>query len=138
MSMGGGMHPGPEGHLGAIGQHGGIDMHGGPGGIHERGGGGGGQSVKKGIQTSPDGTVKNIPPSMVTDQFGMIGLLTFIRAAETDPNLVSLALGADLTTLGLNLNSEVILALTVISMSASIPVSNINIEYFSLKDAMEK
>ena len=66
-----------------------------------------GQPVKKGIQTSPDGTVKNIPPSMVTDQFGMIGLLTFIRAAETDPNLVSLALGADLTTLGLNLNSEV-------------------------------
>ena len=51
--------------------------------------------------------MKNIPPSMVTDQFGMIGLLTFIRAAETDPNLVSLALGADLTTLGLNLNSEV-------------------------------
>ena len=44
---------------------------------------------------------------MVVDQFGMIGLLTFIRAAETDPNLVSLALGADLTTLGLNLNSEV-------------------------------
>merc|ERR1711915_1154581 len=46
---------------------------------------------------------------MVVDQFGMIGLLTFIRAAETDPNLVSLALGADLTTLGLNLNSEVTL-----------------------------
>ena len=49
----------------------------------------------------------NIPANMVVDQFGMIGLLTFIRAAETDPNLVSLALGADLTTLGLNLNSEV-------------------------------
>ena len=64
------------------------------------------QQQKKGIQTSPDGMVKNIPPTMVTDQFGMIGLLTFIRAAETDPNLVSLALGADLTTLGLNLNSE--------------------------------
>ena len=42
---------------------------------------------------------------MVIDQFGMVGLLTFIRAAETDPNLVSLALGSDLTTLGLNLNS---------------------------------
>lgn len=42
---------------------------------------------------------------MVKDQFGMVGLLTFIRAAETDPNLVSLALGQDLTTLGLNLNS---------------------------------
>jgi len=62
---------------------------------------------KRGIQTSPDGRVTNIPQSMVTDQFGMIGLLTFIRAAETDPNLVSLALGADLTTLGLNLNSEI-------------------------------
>merc|ERR1719190_600 len=63
--------------------------------------------ARKGIQTSPSGLVTNIPTSMVTDQFGMIGLLTFIRAAETDPNLVSLALGADLTTLGLNLNSEV-------------------------------
>jgi len=63
--------------------------------------------ARKGIQTSPDGLVTNIPANMVVDQFGMIGLLTFIRAAETDPNLVSLALGADLTTLGLNLNSEV-------------------------------
>jgi len=65
------------------------------------------QHSRKGIQTSPDGLVTNIPANMVVDQFGMIGLLTFIRAAETDPNLVSLALGADLTTLGLNLNSEV-------------------------------
>merc|ERR1712241_1255134 len=63
--------------------------------------------ARKGIQTSPNGLVTNIPANMVVDQFGMIGLLTFIRAAETDPNLVSLALGADLTTLGLNLNSEV-------------------------------
>ncbi|XP_060534535.1 CCR4-NOT transcription complex subunit 2 [Cylas formicarius] len=60
---------------------------------------------KQGIQTSPDGRVTNIPASMVSDQFGIVGLLTFIRAAETDPNLVSLALGQDLTTLGLNLNS---------------------------------
>jgi len=65
--------------------------------------------ARKGIQTSQEGMVTNIPPNMVVDQFGMIGLLTFIRAAETDPNLVSLALGADLTTLGLNLNSEVTL-----------------------------
>lgn len=42
---------------------------------------------------------------MVADQFGMAGLLTFIRVAESDSNLVSLALGSDLTTLGLNLNS---------------------------------
>jgi len=60
---------------------------------------------RRGIQTSPDGKVSNIPVSMVKDQFGMVGLLTFIRAAETDPNLVSLALGSDLTALGLNLNS---------------------------------
>ena len=51
------------------------------------------------------GTISNIPPGMVGDQFGMVGLLTFIRAAETDPNLVALAPGIDLTTLGLNLNS---------------------------------
>lgn len=51
------------------------------------------------------GKVTNIPASMVKDQFGIVGLLTFIRAAETDPNLVSLALGQDLTALGLNLNS---------------------------------
>uniref|UniRef100_A0A8C6WRP1 CCR4-NOT transcription complex subunit 2 n=1 Tax=Neogobius melanostomus TaxID=47308 RepID=A0A8C6WRP1_9GOBI len=60
---------------------------------------------KKGIQVLPDGRVTNIPAGMVTDQFGMIGLLTFIRAAETDPGMVHLALGSDLTTLGLNLNS---------------------------------
>ncbi len=39
------------------------------------------------------GVITNIPVGMVTDQFGMIGLLTFIRAAETEPNLVTLALG---------------------------------------------
>lgn len=62
--------------------------------------------MKRGIQTNKDGRVTNIPANMVMDQFGMVGLLAFIRAAETDPNLVSLALGTDLTTLGLNLNSS--------------------------------
>merc|ERR1719410_2197072 len=38
------------------------------------------QQSRKGIQTSPDGLVTNIPANMVVDQFGMIGLLTFIRA----------------------------------------------------------
>lgn len=50
--------------------------------------------------------VTNIPASMVNNQFGMVGLLTFIRAAESNPNLVSLAMGQDLTGLGLNLNSQ--------------------------------
>lgn len=60
---------------------------------------------RKLICSSCPGRVTNIPQGMVTDQFGMIGLLTFIRAAETDPGMVHLALGSDLTTLGLNLNS---------------------------------
>lgn len=63
------------------------------------------EKAKRGVQTSPTGLVTNIPPTMVNNQFGMIGLLTFIRAAESDPNLVSLAMGQDLTALGLNLNS---------------------------------
>ncbi|XP_053201025.1 CCR4-NOT transcription complex subunit 2-like isoform X2 [Panonychus citri] len=63
------------------------------------------KNLKRGIQTSKDGRVTNIPAGMVTDQFGMVGLLTFIRAAESDPNLVSLALGIDLATLKLDLNS---------------------------------
>lgn len=58
------------------------------------------------------GKVTNIPPSMVPNQYGIIGLLTFIRAAESEPELVSLALGQDLTTLGLNLNSHDNLYLT--------------------------
>lgn len=65
----------------------------------------GSRTPVSGIQTNSSGVITNIPSGMVTDQFGMIGLLTFIRAAETEPNLVTLALGSDLTTLGLNLNS---------------------------------
>lgn len=69
----------------------------------DRGGLGGSQ--KKGIVTTKEGKVSNIPMGMVTDQFGMIGLLTFIRAAETEQSIVSLALGTDLTSLKLDLNS---------------------------------
>jgi CCR4-NOT transcription complex subunit 2 len=87
------------------------------------------QQPRRGIQTSPSGLVTNIPTSMVTDQFGMIGLLTFIRAAETDPNLVSLALGADLTTLGLNLNSGVSLYPTFGGPWAETPCRPQDIDY---------
>lgn len=61
--------------------------------------------ISKGVQISNDGRVTNIPASMVTDQFGMIGLLAFLRAAETDPNLASVTFGTDLTALGLNLTA---------------------------------
>jgi len=60
---------------------------------------------KSGIQTSSDGQVTGIPCGMLNDQFGMAGLLTFLRAIENDPGIVALALGHDLTTLGLNLNA---------------------------------
>ncbi|VDP03151.1 unnamed protein product [Soboliphyme baturini] len=50
-------------------------------------------------------TVTGIPHDMLNDQFGMVGLLVFLRAIETDPAIVSLALGHDLTQLGLNLNA---------------------------------
>ena len=38
------------------------------------------------------------------DAFGLLGLLSVIRMSE--PDLTTLALGIDLTTLGLNLNSR--------------------------------
>lgn len=63
------------------------------------------KAPRKGIQTHPDGTVSNIPNGMVMDQFGLVGLLAFIRQSEGDPNLMAIAPGVDLTTLGLNLNS---------------------------------
>uniref|UniRef100_A0A8R1EDD1 NOT2_3_5 domain-containing protein n=1 Tax=Caenorhabditis japonica TaxID=281687 RepID=A0A8R1EDD1_CAEJA len=40
---------------------------------------------------------------MLDDQFGMAGLVTYLRTVD-NPSIVSLALGYDLTTLGLNLN----------------------------------
>lgn len=53
-----------------------------------------------------DGGVLNIPSSMIDDQFGIMGLLTIIRAAEANPGLRSLTLGEDLSNLGLNLESS--------------------------------
>lgn len=57
------------------------------------------------IKTTQDGTM-NIPEGMVSDHFGVAGMLAFIRAAENQPSLVSLALGTDLTSLGLDLSSN--------------------------------
>jgi CCR4-NOT transcription complex subunit 2 len=71
----------------------------------------------------------NVLPSMVQDHYGMVGLLTFIRGAETDPNLVALALGSDLTTLGLNLNSPESLYSTFASPFADSPSRPQDIDY---------
>lgn len=66
---------------------------------------------------------------MVPNQYGIVGLLTFIRAAESDPELVSLALGQDLTTLGLNLNSPDNLYLTFAGPWAEAPCRPQDIDY---------
>ncbi len=46
----------------------------------------------------------NQPNAAQPDRFGLLGLLSVIRM--TDPDLTTLALGTDLTTLGLHLNSS--------------------------------
>ncbi|XP_059315181.1 probable NOT transcription complex subunit VIP2 [Lycium ferocissimum] len=50
-----------------------------------------------------DQSSKSMQSQVAPDPFGMLGLLSVIRMS--DPDLTSLALGIDLTTLGLNLNS---------------------------------
>lgn len=55
----------------------------------------------------------------LADRFGLIGLLSVIRM--TDPDLTTLALGIDLTTLGLNLNSADCLYNTFTSPFADSP-----------------
>jgi len=56
-------------------------------------------------QTLRDQGVKSMQsPQAAPDPFGLLGLLSVIRMS--DPDLTSLALGIDLTTLGLNLNSS--------------------------------
>ena len=64
------------------------------------------QSAKKGIFISPDGRIKNVPANMLLDQFGMVGLLAYLRSADKEKDFFALALGTDLTALGLNLNSN--------------------------------
>ncbi|XP_078000337.1 CCR4-NOT transcription complex subunit 2-like isoform X3 [Glandiceps talaboti] len=87
------------------------------------------EQSKRGIQIHTDGKITSIPTGMVTDQFGMVGLLTFIKAAESDPNLVALALGSDLTTLGLNLNSPENLYSTFSSPWADTPCRPQDIDF---------
>ena len=64
-------------------------------------------------QAGPSGALQNQvgkqpggtqPNTAQPDRFGLLGLLSVIRM--TDPDLTTLALGTDLTTLGLHLNSS--------------------------------
>ncbi|XP_054811770.1 probable NOT transcription complex subunit VIP2 isoform X2 [Prosopis cineraria] len=63
------------------------------------------QQMSAANQSFRDQGIKSMQASQSTpDPFGLLGLLSVIRMS--DPDLTSLALGIDLTTLGLNLNSS--------------------------------
>ncbi|KAI0519379.1 hypothetical protein KFK09_006825 [Dendrobium nobile] len=54
-------------------------------------------------QSYKDHSLKSMQGTQMSERFGLLGLLSVIRV--NDPNLTSLAMGMDLTTLGLNLLS---------------------------------
>lgn len=81
-------------------------MLGGLGGLGKEGG----QGLGSGASSGLDGS---------TDRYGLMGLLSVIRM--TDQDLNTLALGTDLTTLGLNLNSSECLYATFASPWADTP-----------------
>ncbi|XP_065720547.2 uncharacterized protein [Drosophila suzukii] len=59
-----------------------------------------------GIRSTADGKFTNIPPTMLSDRFGMIGLLSAMRSTHTDPGATQLVFGEDLTTYGLDLTAQ--------------------------------
>lgn len=75
------------------------------GGLGALQGGAGPGAAAGAVQQHAAGKLPGVPgaPSPPPDRFGLLGLLSVIRM--TDPDLTTLALGTDLTTLGLNLNS---------------------------------
>jgi len=84
---------------------------------------------KRGIQTSPDGPVTNIPSSMMTNPFGITGLLQWVRASEDMPDLTELVMGSDLRELGLNLNTEPMLYPNFGGPWADMPLRPQDIDY---------
>ncbi|KAK9055403.1 hypothetical protein SSX86_026486 [Deinandra increscens subsp. villosa] len=63
------------------------------------------QQIFSASQSYRDQGIKSMQvPQAAPDRFGLLGLLSVIRMS--DPDLTSLALGIDLTTLGLNLNAS--------------------------------
>lgn len=58
------------------------------------------------VGSKPDGTVTDVPQSMLKDQYGVAGLLSFLRAAERDETLRIRGFGEDLTGYGFDLNSK--------------------------------
>mmetsp|Transcript_29750 Transcript_29750/g.41084 ORF Transcript_29750/g.41084 Transcript_29750/m.41084 type:complete len:660 (-) Transcript_29750:253-2232(-) len=91
-----------------------VGSGGGVGGTSGATGGVGGPALPKGAPPNMAGAATNVPTSssktqlqqqqgQPPDRFGLLGLLSVVRMS--DPDLSTLTLGTDLTTLGLNLNS---------------------------------
>ncbi|KAG0597471.1 hypothetical protein M758_UG341800 [Ceratodon purpureus] len=83
-------------------------------------GGAFGQQQQVGMAGTLRESTKQGGPAQQADRFGLLGLLSVIRMS--DPDLTTLALGTDLTTLGLNLNSRENLYKTFASPWADEPV----------------
>ncbi|KAH7643795.1 CCR4-NOT transcription complex subunit 2 [Dermatophagoides farinae] len=58
------------------------------------------------INVSKDGMVTNIPPGMLTDQYGIAGLMAMLHQANSNPNLFALTIGYDVTALNMNLGTK--------------------------------
>jgi hypothetical protein len=43
---------------------------------------------------------------MLCDQYGIVGLLAFLKGLDQYPGLSTLSLGTDITKLGLNMNAS--------------------------------
>lgn len=53
-----------------------------------------------------NGVVSNVPPGMLCDQYGIVGLLMFMKGLDHCPGLSVLSIGVDITKLGLNMNTN--------------------------------
>lgn len=52
------------------------------------------------------GIVTNIPPTMMTDQFGLAGFLSAYRGIDGNPSISTLNIGEDPISMGFGMNSE--------------------------------
>lgn len=102
--------------------------------------------LKREIQIYPDGRIKNVPSNMLLDQFGVIGLLAYFKE-DREKDIFSLALGSDLTALGLNLNSNESLYHSFLSPFSEVPSRLQDIDYpvpseyivnYQIKDKLAK
>ena len=81
-----------------------FDAGGGFGMGNSRGGYNGQDLLRQSSSQSSNSVVQQTANMDPNDRYGLMGLLNVIRM--TDPNMTTLALGTDLTMLGLNLNSS--------------------------------